>query len=175
MSDAAFLQQIFETAEDANAAPMELHLISPNQALAAAPDFADLIRLWLERRGDAEVPDWRDVDFPDFRGWHASLILGQFVDDEPDPVMRIAGQDYVDIARNNPKGARFSHVLPRLYRLQYREHFGAIRDRGLIGLSVGRMAFVDRGHVRLRVLELPFRDGGPKVERMLHALSRSRD
>lgn len=48
------------------------------------------------------------------------------------------------------------------------------RCHGLIGLASGRQPLKGRSHVMLRILELPFRDGGDKVERTLHILAKSK-
>lgn len=164
------MQNVFARLEDPNAEPLHLSLLKPADALEAAPDFADLIRLWLDRRGDAAVPDWCDMDFTDFRGWHAALVLGAFEDEEPDPRFRLVGEDFQQLAQRNVTGQRFSELVPRLYDLQFREHFRRLRAEGLIGLSEGRFALYDRQHVGVRVLELPFRNGGHGIERTLHAV-----
>lgn len=173
MPSFAEIQEAFASAEDPNAEPFDLRRFSAEEAMDAVPDLAALIRLWAERRGDALAPDWGDMDFADFRGWHSSICLGQFPDDEPDPLIRLMGQDFVDLALQEMKGTRFGAIYPRLYALQFREHFQAIRDHGLIGLATGKIAKIGRSHVRMRVMELPFRDGGPKVERTVHVLAPS--
>lgn len=118
------------------------------------------------------MPDWADFDFADFVGWHSSLILGEFEGEEPDITMRLIGQAFVDAAAVNARGRRISEVTPLLYERQLREHFGRIRAEGVIGLTTGRTPFKGRGHVPMRVMELPFRFGGPKVTRTLHVLAR---
>jgi len=151
---------------------MDLQLFSAEEARAALPDFADLINLWLARRGSAAVPDWSDVDFADFRGWHDSIVLGVFESDDPDPTLRLAGQTYIDVTQQNPTGRRLSELAPRMFDLYFREHFRQIRDQGLIGLASGRQPIKERTHVMLRILELPFRDGGDRVERTVHVLAK---
>jgi len=149
---------------------MDLRCFAPAAAFAALPEFGALIRLWLQRRGPAEVPDWSDVDFVDFRGWHAFLLLGRFDGNEPDPTLRMAGEGYIEMTKQNPRGWRISELVPRLYDLQFRDHFRRIRNDGAIGLTSGKVPLKGRGHVSLRILELPFRDGGSGVRRTLHAL-----
>ena len=165
------LRESFTQIESQNAIPMTLHCLTVDQALETAADFTDLIELWVRRRGGQSVPDWRDMEFADFRGWHSLLCLSQFEGAEPDPLFRLFGEDAIDIAGFNPTGLRFSQFTPRLYDLQYREHFSRIRQTGLIGLTAGNLAYEGRGHIRLHILELPFRDGGPQVERLAHAVS----
>jgi len=171
MPSFAEMQEAFANAEDPNAEPFDLRRFSAEEAMQAAPELAALIQLWMERRRDALAPDWKEMDFVDFRGWHSSICLGQFPDDEHDPLIRLMGQEFVDLSLQEMKGTRFGTIYPRLYDLQFREHFRAIRDHGLIGLASGKVANFGRSHIHVRVLELPFRDGGPKVERTVHILA----
>lgn len=169
-----FIQRI---EENPNAPPFDLVRLMPDAALAAAPEFRALIELWLTKcpegavNGIASIPDWSDFDFADFRGWHADMVLSIFPDpDEPDPEFRIAGETYSQIVDGPVKGTRFSDSWPRLYGVQFRRHFQAIRDTGLVGLAEGRHATMGRGHITLRVLELPCRDGGTVVARLIHGV-----
>lgn len=173
MSDPSPAAAIFSGDEDPDAEPMDLRCFSGDEARAALPDFAGLIDLWNERRGSAAVPDWAGMDFADFRGWHDSIVLGVFESDEPDPTLRLAGQTYIDMTAQNPTGRRLSELAPRMFDLHFREHFREIRDKGLIGLAAGRQPLKGRSHVMLRILELPFRDGGTEVKRTVHVLSKS--
>ena len=172
MNDTTTIADVFGGIEDPDAEPLTLHRFAPEEALTALPDFGDLIELWLARRGPAAVQDWGDFDFADFRGWHASIILGSFESAEPDPTMRLVGQAFVDAAAANAKGLRISEVTPLLYERQLKEHFRKIRDEGLIGLASGRTPFRDRGHIPMRILELPFRHGGTAVVRTIHVLAK---
>lgn len=165
------VQEFFEASEKPDAPPFLLRRFGPREALEAAPHLAPLIELWDSRRGGEAVPDWADVDFPDFRGWHSSIVVSDLPADEPDPIFRIIGEDFRIFDYTTTQGQRFSDRTPRLYERQFREHFREIRDRGLIGWSVGSAAIVGREHLRVRVLELPFRKGGPLVSRLLHVTS----
>jgi len=68
------------------------------------------------------------------------------------------------------KGVHFSGGWPRLFDLQFRDHFGAIRQSGLIGLTEGRNAISTRNFLSIRVLELPVRAGGADVRRLIHVV-----
>ncbi|MEX2630215.1 MAG: hypothetical protein WD341_09785 [Tistlia sp.] len=165
------LRQLILAAERPDARPFELRRFeAAESALAAAPHFAFLIDLWRSRRGACALPDWADVEFPDFRGWHSALLLSDLPDETPDPRFRLIGEDYRVLQDSSLPGRRFSDVMPRLYARQFRAHFEAIRDGGLIGLTTGPAAFVGREHLHLSILELPFRAGGTGVQRLLHAL-----
>jgi len=166
------IADVMQGVEDPDAEPLVMQRFTPAEAKAALPDYADLIDLWLARRGTEAVPDWADFDFADFVGWHSSLILGAFESDEPDITLRLVGQDFVDAAALNAKGRRMSEVTPLLYKRQLREHFSKIRAEGLIGLTSGKTPFKGRSHVPMRIMELPFRYGGPQVTRMLHVLAK---
>ena len=158
--------------EKPDAEPFVLHRFTVEQALDAVPEeLAGLIRMWDERRGDAAVPDWSDVDFPDFRGWHSRVVISDLPADEPDPHYRVIGEDFRIVTYSTEPGQKFSDRTPLLYERQFRKHFGEIRDRGLIGWSVGPVAFVGREHIRLEILELPFRNGGERVARLVHVLT----
>ena len=68
------------------------------------------------------------------------------------------------------KGVHFSEGWPRLFELQFREHFGAIRQSGFIGLVEGKIAMSARSFLSIRVLELPVRAGGEDVKRLIHVV-----
>ena len=140
------------------------------EARAAAPDFLGMLDLWSDKRNGAPLPDWQDFDFPDFRGWHPDIVLSVFDSDEPDPLFVLSGETFTQAIDVNVKGVHFSEGWPRLYDLQFREHFGAIRRHGLIGLSEGRIAMSARSFLSVRVLELPVRAGGGDVRRLIHVV-----
>jgi hypothetical protein len=167
---ATAFRQLFNAAESPTAAPFELRRLLPDEAGAAAPEFAGLIDLWRERRGAAAVPDWSSVEFADFRGWHSALMLSELSEADPDPRFRLIGEDYRMIRDSSLPGQRFSELMPRLFALQFREHFRQIARLGHMGLATGPAAFVGREYLRLRILELPFRHGGEAVARLLHVL-----
>lgn len=159
-----------EGTERPDAAPFRVHLLDPERAAQSAPAFAGIVALWRERQQGAAVPDWNDFEFADFRGWHAAMLVSDLPDEEPDPLFRIIGEDWRIVPLTGFAGRRFSEVMPQLYQRQMREHFRQIRERGLIGWSVGPAVQINREHLRLQVLELPFRRGGPRVERFAHVL-----
>lgn len=171
LPDPSIVRHLLDAGEAPDARPFDLRRLDAEEALAAAPDFASLIALWSGRRAGAAVPDWHDMEFADFRGWHSALLVSDITDGEPDPLFRVIGEDYRIVRDSSLPGQRFSELMPRLYERQFREHFRAIRDQGLLGLAVGPAALVGREHVHLRILELPFRRGGDGVRRLLHALS----
>jgi hypothetical protein len=96
--------------------------------------------------------------------------LSVFNAEEPDPYFVLSGETFTRAIDFNVKGVHFSQGWPRLFDLQFREHFGAIRDTGLIGLTEGKVATSTRNFLSIRVLELPVRDGGDEVQRMIHVV-----
>lgn len=162
---------LLEAAEIPDAEPFVLRRLAPEQAALAAPHLAHLIRLWAERRGQQRVPIWSEMDFADFRGWHANIVVSDLPSDEPDPEFRIVGEDFRIVDYTTDPGQKFSDRTPLLYARQFREHFREIRETGLIGWSVGPAAIVGREHLRLKVLELPFRNGGTTVSRLVHVMT----
>jgi len=171
VNDPPRLENLFAV-EDPAAPPLTLQRFLPEEARGALPEFADLIDLWMARRGGAAVPDWHDMDFADFRGWHAYMMLSRFEGPEPDPLFRLAGEKVAELLQFTTQNRRVSDLAPRLYEMQFRDHFRQIREKGLIGLSSGKLPAKGRGHVTLRIVELPFRDGGDSVERLLHVQAR---
>lgn len=156
--------------EDVDSPPMDLKRLTFEEALAAAPDFQAMLHLWNSKRRGAPLPDWSDFDFPDFRGWHADIVLSVFDSDEPDPYFVLSGETFTQAIDFNVKGVHFSEGWPRLFDLQFRDHFGAIRQSGLIGLTEGRIATSARNFLSIRVLELPVRAGGDDVARLIHVV-----
>ena len=149
-----------------------LNVLEPEEAVVQLPEFGDLLALWLERRGDAKVPDWGSIDFPDFVGWHSSIVVSAFEGDEPNPRIKISGEFYTEMVGANRTGKRFSETHGELYERQLKDHFRDIRDQKLIGLAEGRLSLPGREHVRFKVVELPFTEGGSRVERLVHAVTR---
>ncbi|MEO3427567.1 PAS domain-containing protein [Pelagibius sp. CAU 1746] len=173
MDEGERLGEVLAAVEDSNLPPLTLQRFQPEEESEALSDFAAIVDLWRERRGGAAVPDWNDMDFSDFRGWHAQLMLSKFETDEPDPTFRLAGERVTELLGFPMQNHRFSELAPRFYALQFRDHFREIRNEGLIGLTSGKLPAKGRAHIFLRILELPFRDGGDKVERILHVLSKA--
>lgn len=169
--DSHVMRALLEAVENPDAEPFVLRRLTAPEAIAAAPHLAALIRLWDERRAGALAPDWSAMEFADFRGWHASMVVSDIPADEPDPVYRVIGEDFRIVSYSTEPGQRFSDRTPLLYERQFREHFREIRDQGLIGWSIGPVAFVGREHLRMKVLELPFRNGGERVSRLAHLMS----
>ncbi|WP_193370561.1 PAS domain-containing protein [Pelagibius marinus] len=149
---------------------MDLKRLTLEEALEAAPDFRGMLEVWSSKRRDEQIPGWSDFDFPDFVGWHSDLVLSIFKTEEPDPYFVLSGETFTRAIDFNVKGVHFSQGWPRLFDLQFREHFGAIRDTGLIGLTEGKVATSNRNFLSIRVLELPVRDGGDEVQRMIHVV-----
>ncbi len=156
--------------EDVSSPPMDLKRLTLEEALEAAPDFRGMLDVWAGKRQGDQLPDWADFDFPDFRGWHSDIVLSVFNAEEPDPYFVLSGETFTRAIDFNVKGVHFSQGWPRLFDLQFREHFGAIRDTGLIGLTEGKVATSTRNFLSIRVLELPVRDGGDEVQRMIHVV-----
>lgn len=172
MDEPQDIEGLVDAVEDPDAPPLTVRLIRPEEAREALPEFAEIIDLWLGRRGEDAVPDWRDMDFADFVGWHAYVMLSSFDGDEPDPLFRLVGEKVAEVLQFPAQQRRVSELAPSFYELQFREHFRQIRDQGLIGLTSGKLPAKGRHHAELRILELPFRDGGATVERLLHVLAR---
>ena len=173
MDDPQQHEDVFAAVEDPDAPPLKVQRFRPDEARGALPEFAELIDLWLERRGGEAVPDWSDFDFPDFVGWHAFLMLSRFESDAPDPTFRLAGEKVTDLMQFQLSGRRLSSLAPRNYEQRLRDHFSEIRAQGLIGLTTGQLPVEGRSHAVMRILELPFREGGATVERLLHVMSRT--
>lgn len=169
MDSKAVTEEVFRSLEeDTSSPPMDLQRLTAEEAPAVAQDFAGMIEVWKSKRGASRLPDWSDFDFPDFRGWHSDLVLSVFQNDEPDPYFILSGETFSRVVDFNFKGVFFSDCWPRLYDLQFRDHFRAIRDEGLIGLTEGKVATANRSFHSVRILELPVRDGGEGVKRMIH-------
>lgn len=162
--------EVFPLLEDPNADPMVLYRMSAEEALAADTPFTDLIQVWANRRTDENPPHWDDFDFAHFRGWHSRLCVTAFRDETPDPEIRISGDEWIATGGASANGLRIGQIVPRLYELQLRDHFQAIRDTGCIGLTVGRVAFVNRGFIRMKIVELPVSRYGERVGGLIHGL-----
>jgi len=156
--------------EDANSPPMDLMRLTLEEAQVAAADFRGMLDVWAAKRQGARLPDWKDFDFPDFRGWHSDIVLSIFDSEEPDPYFVLSGETFTRAVDFNVKGVHFSDGWPRLFDLQFREHFGAIRAEGLIGITEGKVATSTRSFLSIRVLELPLTDGGDDVKRLIHVV-----
>ena len=132
--------------------------------------MAPMIDLWLDRRGDAIAPCWGQMDFTDFRGWHANLVLSRFEDEEPDPRLILIGGVFAELTGQYPKDSRMSERAPTLFKTVLAEHFRRIRTEGLIGLVQNQVMVKRRDHLDMQLIELPFRDGGDNIERLVHVV-----
>jgi hypothetical protein len=168
VSDLAYAAQAFQDIENSDAEPFDLALLTPEQAAGKTPKWADLIALWQARRQGELAPDWSQFDFADFRGLHASMVVSEFQTDEPDPTMFLIGEEFRRLYDSNPRGLSFSQTTPRLYAIQFRDHFQAIRDHGWIGHVQGQVAMKGKEHFSVEVLELPLRYGAAAIQRMFH-------
>lgn len=156
--------------ESDDPAPLHMRLLPPETEPEPASPFFDIHAAWNRRRAGNALPDWHDFDFADFRGWHSRLKVSVFPDDRPDPLFRIMGETWRIVAMGNLAGVRFSEVRPKLYDRQFRDHFRAIRDQGLIGRTRGAIAGADREFLTIEVLELPYSRDGARVGGLLHCL-----
>ncbi len=145
-------------------------LVTAEEAIERAPAFAPLVALWRDRRGAEPAPCWRQMDFVDFRGWHSELVLSSFDGDAPDPRFRLVGETFAQLAGMPLKGMRFSEYSPQHFDRQLRDHFAKLRETAKIGLVEGSGCREGQEHVSLQVLELPFRDGGTRIERLVHVV-----
>lgn len=170
-ADDRFMRALLEAIENPDSEPFVLRRFGPEEARTAAPHLAEVIDNWDRRRGDRPLPDWADAEFTDFRGWHSSLVLSDLPEGDPDPVFRIVGEDFRIVSYTTEAGQRFSDRTPMVYERQFREHFGLIRETGLIGWSVGPVAIVGREHIRLKVMEFPYRNGSERVSRLVHVMT----
>lgn len=171
MDSKAATETVFRTfEEDVTSPPMDLQRLTLEEALEVASDFRGMLDVWAGKRQGDRLPDWADFDFSDFRGWHADIVLSIFDKEEPDPCFVLSGDTFTRIIDYNVKGVHFSEGWPRLFDLQFREHFGVIRETGLIGLTEGKVATSARSFQSIRVLELPVRNGAERVERMIHVV-----
>lgn len=149
---------------------LSLSLLHPHEALDAGTPFNDIIRLWLNRCKGGCIPDWADFEFSDFFGWHADMAVSVFPDDEPDPEMRIIGEEVKIASCCKLKGARFSQMLPALYESELSDHFTRIRRERLIGWTVSRLVAGSSAMITKQVLELPVRRGGDEVGGLIHVM-----
>ncbi len=175
MEDPPQPEDIVAAVEDPDAPPLTVQRLRPEEARESLPEFAEILDLWLARRGSAAAPDWGDMDFADFVGWHAHIMLSRFESDEPDPIFRLVGEKVAEVLQFAAQNRHVSELAPHFYELQFRDHFRQIREKGVVGLTSGNLPAKGRGHATLRILELPFRDGGATVERLLHVLAKDPD
>lgn len=159
--------------EDPDAPPLTVQLFRPAEVREALPEFAEIIDLRLQRRGGEAVPDWCDLGFADLVGRHAHVMLSSFDGEEPDPLFRLVGEKVAEVFQFPAQHRRVSALAPRFCEPQFRAHFRRIQDEGLIGLTSGKLPAKGRDHADLRILELPFRNGGATVERVLHVLAKA--
>jgi hypothetical protein len=145
-------------------------LLSAADAKLHVPMLAPLITLWEERLNGERAPCWSQMYFEDFRGWHADLVLSSFEGEEPDPLFRLVGETFNEMTGRTVKGMRFSALYPDLYANGMRDHFTALRATARIGVGEGQVDIPGREHISLRVLELPFRNGGPRIDRLVHVV-----
>ncbi|MDF1791312.1 MAG: hypothetical protein P1U88_05340 [Thalassobaculaceae bacterium] len=139
-------------------------------ALEETSPFTDILATWNRPRRGTDLPLWSDFDFIDFKGWHSRIKVSVFPDDGPDPKFRIMGESWRIVTLGNVAGFRFSEIRPRLYHHQLREHFAALREQRMIGLTSGSIAGVARDFMSIDVLELPYTLDRQTVGGLIHCL-----
>lgn len=161
--------------EDENSPLMDVSLLDIDEARAVAGNFLSLVDLWDSKRNGRVIPRWCDFDFTDFIGHHQDIVLSRFPENEPDPEFFLSGETFNQIVDSNVRGLRFSECWPRLFKAQFRTHFGSIQRTAKIGYTQGQVATINRSFITVNVLELPVSGAeSEEVTQLIHAVRECR-
>ncbi len=133
--------------------------------------FAPLVDIWRAKSGEGRYPAWRDFDpLEDFAGWWGRLSLAEIIDDPFDIEFALWGTALTDWWGIDYTRKKMSEVY-RNRRANWEKYegpyFKTLTGAGGIGIVVGDLRALERGHVVVQGVDLPLsRDG-----RVSHVLS----
>ncbi len=138
---------------------------------AALPGFEDLVRLWLDKRGERAVPSWSDFDFYDFKGWHGRISVYDISYDPFDYTCRLSGTAVDGVFDRSMTGASASDLEEmRIEHPATMEFYEMTCRRMLISRVSGPLNFKGREHVDVTFVEFPLSDDGERSTHTLEAL-----
>ena len=138
---------------------------------AALPGFEDLVRLWLDRRGDRPVPSWSDFDFYDFKGWHGRISVYDVSYDPFDYISRLSGTEVDEALGRTMTGTKGSEITEmRLESVAPMEFYEMTCRQMLIARTSGSLNLKGREHVLVTLVEFPLSDDGLRTTHTLEAL-----
>ena len=138
---------------------------------AALPGFEDLVRLWLDKRGDRAVPSWSDFDFYDFKGWHGRISVYDISYDPFDYTCRLSGTVVDGIYEQTMTGMTGSELEEmRVEDTAAMEFYEMTCRRMLISRTSGPLNYKGREHIQATFIELPLSDDGIRSTHALEAL-----
>ncbi len=138
---------------------------------AALPGFEDLVRLWLDKRGDRAVPAWSDFDFYDFRGWHGRIAVYDISYDPFDYTCRLSGTMFDGVYDQSMTGTKGSELTElRVENLANMEFYEMNCRQMLISRTSGPLKSKGRADVQVIFVEFPLSDDRRRATHTLEAL-----
>ena len=140
----------------------------------AAPEqfgvFESLVALWRVKRGAREMPSWADFDFYDFKGWHGVIAVQEVVTEPFDLRCRLWGSELTEVFGADNTGKLHSEFGPG-YTETDAAFLGELCRSGSIGMSHGKLDWLQKGHKSAAFIDLPLSDDGSAVHHLVTAFA----
>ena len=130
--------------------------------------FESLVALWRAKRGDREMPSWADFDFYDFKGWHGVIAVQEVVTEPFDLRCRLWGSTLTEVFGSDNTGKHYSEMGPG-YTENDVAYFAELCRSGSIGMSHGKLDWLQKGHKSASFIDLPLSDHDSAVNHFLTA------
>ncbi len=132
--------------------------------------FESLVALWRIKRGDREIPSWTDFDFYDFKGWHGSIAVQEIVTEPFDLRCRLWGSHLTEIFGSDNTGKLYSEFGSG-YTENDVAYLAELCRSSSIGMSHGRLDWLQKGHRLAAFIDLPLSNDGSAVNHLLTAFA----
>ncbi len=132
--------------------------------------FESFVALWRAKRGDREMPSWTDFDFYDFKGWHGVIAVWEVVTEPFDLRYRLWGSKLTEVFGFDYTGKYYSEMGP-CYTENDVDYFAELCRSGSIGMSHGKLDWLQRDHMSAGFIDLPLSDDGSAVNHLLTAFT----
>ncbi len=132
--------------------------------------FESLVALWRGKRGDRKMPSWADFDFYDFKGWHGAISVQEVVTEPFDLRCRLWGSDLTVVFGSDNTGKYYSE-LGSGYTENDVAYLSELCRSSSIGMSHGKLDWLQKGHKVAGFIDLPMSDDGIAVNHLLTAFT----
>ncbi len=116
------------------------------------------------------MPSWADFDFYDFKGWHGVIAVQEVVTEPFDLRCRLWGSELTEVFGADNTGKLHSEFGPD-YTETDAAFLAELCRSGSIGMSHGKLDWLQKGHKSAAFIDLPLSDDGSAVHHLLTAFA----
>ncbi len=132
--------------------------------------FRSLVVVWRSKRGDREMSSWADFDFYDFKGWHGVIAIQEVVTEPFDLRCRLWGTKLTEVFGSDKTGKLYSEFGTGHTKNDV-AYFAELCRSGSIGVSYGKLDWLQKGYKSASFIDLPLSDDGSAVDHFLTAFA----